>query len=202
LSVLPEGNYGAGSVIFWDRGFYRHPSSGDESESEKLLLDGLKKGDLKFVLAGEKLHCEFTLVKTGKDGKSWLLLKKKDRHAAKVDIFKEIRSVVSHKSVEEMLENSFGKSFRQRKMSQIRLHEAKESKELKNASVIPMPHNIKPMLATPVREPFDDTDLLFEVKWDGYRAVAEVRDGQVSLYSRNLIALDRKFFPLWICCAN
>jgi bifunctional non-homologous end joining protein LigD len=194
--AIPEGNYGAGSVIVWDRGFYRHPSSGDESESEKLLLDGLKKGDLKFVLEGEKLHGEFALVKTGKDEKSWLLLKKKDRHAAKVDVLKENRSVVSNKSVEEMLENSSGKSFRQRKVNQIRLHEAKESEELKNAPVLSMPHNIKPMLATPIREPFDDPDWLFEVKWDGYRAVAEVQDGQVSLYSRNLIALDRKFFPI------
>src|SRR5574341_1927665 len=65
--VIPEGNYGAGSVIIWDRGFYRHPSAKNESESEKLLREGLKKGDLKFVLEGEKLHGEFALVKTGKD---------------------------------------------------------------------------------------------------------------------------------------
>ena len=81
--VIPEGNYGAGSVIIWDRGFYHHPSTQDEKESEKLLLEGLKKGDMKFVLEGEKLHGEFALVKTGKDGKSWLLLKKKDRNATR-----------------------------------------------------------------------------------------------------------------------
>jgi len=86
--VIPEGNYGAGSVIIWDKGFYHHPSTGDENESSKLLLDGLKKGDLKFVLEGEKLRGEFALVKTGKDGKSWLLLKKKDRNATKGDILK------------------------------------------------------------------------------------------------------------------
>ena len=133
--VIPEGNYGAGSVIIWDRGFYRHPSATDEDENEKLLLEGLRKGDLKFVLEGEKLHGEFALVKTGKDGKSWLLLKKKDRYAANGDILKENRSVVSHKTLEEMLETGAGKSFRQRKISQIRLHEAKESEELKDAPV-------------------------------------------------------------------
>ncbi len=102
--VIPEGNYGAGSVIIWDRGFYHHPSTQDEKESEKLLLEGLKKGDMKFVLEGEKLHGEFALVKTGKDGKSWLLLKKKDRNATREEILRENRSVVSHKTLEEMLE--------------------------------------------------------------------------------------------------
>ncbi len=54
--VIPEHNYGAGSVIIWDRGFYHHPSDGDGKESERLLLDGLRKGDMKFVLDGEKLQ--------------------------------------------------------------------------------------------------------------------------------------------------
>ena len=67
--VIPEHNYGAGSVIIWDRGFYRHPSDKDGKESERLLLDGLRKGDMKFVLEGEKLQGEFALVKTRKDEK-------------------------------------------------------------------------------------------------------------------------------------
>jgi bifunctional non-homologous end joining protein LigD len=194
--VIPEGNYGAGSVIIWDRGSYRHPSARDEKESERLLLDGFRKGNLKFLLEGEKLQGEFALVRTGKDGKSWLLLKKKDRNAAKGDILKENRSVVSHKTLEEMLEGEGPKSFRQKKLKQIRLHEAMESEDLQDAPVKPMPHGIQPMLATPVKKPFDHPDWIFEVKWDGYRAVAEIRDGDVSLYSRNLISFDKKFFPI------
>ena len=62
--VIPEGNYGAGSVIVWDRGFYQHPAAKDREESEKLLLEGLSKGNLKFVLAGEKLRGELALVRT------------------------------------------------------------------------------------------------------------------------------------------
>ncbi|RII29117.1 MAG: hypothetical protein CXR31_04425 [Geobacter sp.] len=193
--VIPEGNYGAGSVIIWDRGFYRHPSA-DETGSEKLLLEGLKKGDMKFVLEGEKLQGEFALVKTGKDGKSWLLLKKKDRYASTGDVLKENRSVESHKTLEEMLETGAQKSFRQKKTNQIRQHEALESEALKDAPVTPMPHNIKPMLATLAREPFDHPDWIFEMKWDGYRAVAEIRDGEVALLSRNLISLNRRFFPI------
>ncbi len=194
--VIPEGNYGAGSVIIWDRGFYHHPATRDDNESEKLLLDGLRKGNMKFVLEGEKLHGEFALVKAGKDGKTWLLLKKKDRNAAKGDVLKDNRSVVSHKTLEEMLEAGRSKSFRQKKLIQIRLHEAMESEDLKDAPIKPMPKAIKPMLATPVTEPFDHPDWIFEVKWDGYRAVAEIRDGAASLYSRNLISFDKKFSPI------
>lgn len=102
--VIPKGNYGAGRVIIWDRGSFRHPYTRKRKESEKLLLEGLRKGNMKFILDGEKLHGEFALVKTGKDEKSWLLLKKKDRYASKEDILKENRSVVSNKTLEEVLE--------------------------------------------------------------------------------------------------
>lgn len=194
--VIPENNYGAGSVIIWDRGFYHHPLERDEKESGKLLQDGLRKGDLKFVLEGEKLRGEFALVRTGKDGKSWLLLKKKDREPAKGDILAQNRSVVSHKTLEEMLEAVPEKTFQQNKLNQIRLHEAMESKDLKDAPIGPMPHAVQPMLANVAREPFDHPDWIFEVKWDGYRAVAEIRDREVSLYSRNRLSFNKKFSPV------
>jgi DNA ligase D-like protein (predicted ligase)/DNA ligase D-like protein (predicted 3'-phosphoesterase) len=194
--VIPAGNYGAGSVIIWDRGFYRHPAASNGKENEKLLLEGLKKGDLKFVLEGEKLRGEFALVKTGKDGKSWLLLKKKDRHAGKGDILGENRSVVSNRTLEEVFAARPGEASGQKKIEQICLREALESEALKDAPLAPMPHAIKPMLATLVRKPFDHPDWLFEVKWDGYRTVAEIRDGDVALYSRNLISLNQKYVPI------
>src|SRR4030042_3778731 len=194
--VIPEGNYGAGSVIIWDKGLYHHPSAIDRKESEKLLLSGLRKGNMKFVLAGKKLQGEFALVKTEMDEKSWLLLKKKDRYAIKEDILKETRSVVSNKTLEEVFESKPEKSFRQKKVNQIRLQEAIGSEDLKDTPVKPMPHNIKPMLATLVKEPFDHPDWVFEVKWDGYRAIAEIRDEGVSLYSRTHISLNKKFPPI------
>jgi bifunctional non-homologous end joining protein LigD len=194
--VIPEGNYGAGGVIIWDRGFYHDPSARDRIECERLLLDGLRKGDLKFVLEGEKLQGEFALVKTGRDGKSWLLLKKKDRHARKGEIRTDNRSVASGETLEELLEGGPEKSSHRKKIERIRLREALESYELSEAPVKPMPHAIRPMLATLAREPFDHPDWIFEVKWDGYRAVAEIRDGDVSLYSRNLLSLNEKFPPI------
>lgn len=194
--VIPEGNYGAGSVIIWDRGFYRHPLAKDSKENEKLLLEGLKKGDLKFILEGEKIHGEFALVKTGRDGKSWLLLKKKDVYASKDDILIKNHSVVSGKTLEEISGTGAQKSFMQKKIDQIRVREAMEMDDLKDAPLKPMPHAVKPMLASQVKKSFDHPDWIYEVKWDGYRAIAEVRDGTVSLYSRNGISLSGKFQPV------
>lgn len=194
--VIPEGNYGAGGVIIWDRGYYRHPLARDEDENRQLLRAGLDKGDLKFVLTGEKLHGEFALVKTRQDEKSWLLLKKKDRFASVAEILQENRSVVSHQTLEELLDAGASPAFREKKVTQIRRDEARERVELTAAPLAAMPHQIRPMLATLVREPFDHPDWLFEVKWDGYRAVAELRDGEVTLYSRNLLPLNQKFLPI------
>ena len=194
--VIPEDQYGAGSVIVWDRGRYRHPSARNEDESERLLLEGLDKGSLKIVLEGEKLRGEFALVRTGRGGTSWLLLKKKDRYAAGDAILKENRSVLSGKTLEEIIEGKGSTTFRRKKLSQIRVREALESADLENAPAVPMPHGIRPMLASPVRTPFDDPDWLFEVKWDGYRAVAEIREEGVSLYSRNLLSLEKRYPPV------
>jgi bifunctional non-homologous end joining protein LigD len=192
--VIPEGNYGAGSVIIWDRGFYHHPSTHNGKESERLLLDGLRKGDMKFVLEGEKLQGEFALVKTRKDEKSWLLLKKKDQYATTEDILKEKHSVVSRKTLEDVSKAAPQKSFGQKKIGQIRLREVLEGDDdLKDAPVKPMPHDIKPMLATLIKKPFNHPDWIFEVKWDGYRALAEIREGKVLLYSRNRIDFVQKF---------
>lgn len=50
---------------------------------------------------------------------------------------------------------------------------------------IPFPHEIKPMLAKTAEAPFDDPEWIYEIKWDGYRAIAEIQKGKVRLYSRN-----------------
>jgi bifunctional non-homologous end joining protein LigD len=194
--IIPEGNYGAGSVMVWDRGFYQHPAAKDKKEGEKLLLEGLRKGNLKFVLDGEKLQGEFALIRTQKNGKTWLLLKKKDNYATEEDILRENRSVLSNQTLEEISEAAPKSSSMQEKINQIRLHEVMENEDLQDAPVKPMPHGIKPMLATLVKAPFDHPAWIFEVKWDGYRAIAEIQDGKVALYSRNRISLNKKYLPI------
>jgi bifunctional non-homologous end joining protein LigD len=182
--IIPPGNYGAGGVIIWDKGFYGSPFSSDKKEGEKLLLEGLKKGDLKFVLAGSKLKGEFALVKTRWDEKSWLLIKKKDQYVSTVDVLMQDRSVVSGKTIDELgggRENSFAAG--SRKLSAI----------IAGAPVKPFPHALVPMLPEAIKKPFDNADWVFEVKWDGYRAIAEIDDPNASLYSRNRLPLMKKF---------
>lgn len=193
--IIPEGNYGAGTVIIWDRGFYRHPLAKDRKESSRLLRDGLRKGDMKFVLEGEKLCGEFALVRTRQGENSWLLLKKKDQCTSREGILRESRSVASGRTLEEIAGTASEKTSEER-IARVRLREMIEGGELKDAPLRPMPHAILPMLATAAKEPFDHPDWIFEVKWDGYRAIAEIRNRDVSLYSRNLISLNKKFAPI------
>jgi bifunctional non-homologous end joining protein LigD len=191
--IIPKGSYGAGTVIVWDRGLYRHASLEQGNDGEKRLAEGLTKGDLKFVLHGEKLRGEFALVKTAKDDTSWLLIKKKDRYATPENVLAEDRSVASGRTLEEIAAPAEAPSALHAKASSARLREALEDRDLREAPVAPMPRRMRPMLAGTVAKPFDDPDWIFEVKWDGYRAVAEIGGGDVSLHSRNLLALNGRF---------
>ncbi|RYE54782.1 MAG: hypothetical protein EOP48_11560 [Sphingobacteriales bacterium] len=68
---------------------------------------------------------------------------------------------------------------------------------LKKAPKTKIPSGIKPMLATLVNAPFDDDDWQYEVKWDGYRALAFVNKGKVELLSRNNKSFNDKFYPIY-----
>src|SRR5450432_1162274 len=77
--TIPTGNYGAGTVMVWDEGTYCSRHSDERPESDRLLREGLRSGHLTFVLNGQKLKGEFSLLKLkrGKDNE-WLLIKKND----------------------------------------------------------------------------------------------------------------------------
>ena len=81
--TIPAGNYGAGTVMVWDQGTYHLRDTEDRAQTEKLLRQGLERGQVSFVLAGEKLKGEFSLLRL-KRGKSneWLLIKKRDEWAS------------------------------------------------------------------------------------------------------------------------
>jgi len=128
--------------------------------------------------------------------KTWLLLKKKDAHATGANIAGDNRSVVSRRTLEDVAVSAEHDPPKQAKMDRMRREEAMEEGELADAPVAPMPRHVRPMLATLVKEPFDDEEWIFEVKWDGYRAIARIGDAKVSLYSRNLLSLDEKFAPI------
>ena len=105
--IIPEGNYGAGTVIVWDEGNYSSLEPGTKKEQEKILLKQLKAGSIKIIMNGEKLKGEFALVKL-KDakGNAWLLIKHNDDFAKTTDVTRKGRSVISKKTLEQVARTS------------------------------------------------------------------------------------------------
>jgi len=105
--IIPEGNYGAGTVIVWDEGTYEALEGGNKKEQEKTLLQQLKKGSLKFKMNGKKLKGEFALVKLkNAENNAWLLIKHRDKYAKESDITKKDKSVVSGKTIQAIEKTS------------------------------------------------------------------------------------------------
>jgi len=103
--TIPEGEYGGGTVMVWDRGEWA-PENGD-------IAEALQKGDLKFTLYGKKLHGSWVLVRTrgysSKADKSWLLIKHRDQYASTKDVAEEMpRSVVSKRLMAEIARDEGG----------------------------------------------------------------------------------------------
>ncbi len=191
--VIPKGNYGAGTVMVWDNGTYSVPGVATREDSEKAVEDGLEKGRFSLLLDGKKLRGEFALFRIKGDNKSnWLFVKKQDAFASEQPIADEDVSVLSQRSMSEIAGNS--QTSKLSGGSETR-STAPPRKKL-NLRGIPkgaLPRNIKPMLATPAAEPFDHPDWLFEIKWDGYRAIAEVQKKNVRLYSRNNLSFEARY---------
>lgn len=134
--IIPEGNYGAGTVIVWDEGTYEpleNPSD-NKKENEKNLLRQLHAGSLKFVMHGKKLKGEFALVKTAYRGEnSWLLIKHRDDYASTEDVTQKDKSVTSKKTLEQVEKTSdkIWKSNRAQQVSDNKKQTIKKS-EIKN----------------------------------------------------------------------
>jgi bifunctional non-homologous end joining protein LigD len=202
--IIPEGEYGGGTVIVWDQGTYEpiEQIKGKKAQ-EKHLLEQLKAGSLKIKLHGEKLKGEFALVKThGMAENSWLLIKHEDDFASVKDITKEDKSVISDQTIEQVEENS-DQTWHSNRTNEapVKAKPRKEAKPVKKqgekGSESEIPRGMKPMLATLVDEPFDDPDWQYEVKWDGYRALAFLNEGEVELVSRNNKSFNEKFYPIY-----
>ncbi len=101
--TIPEGNYGAGTVIVWDEGTYEPIEKIEGKKAQdKHLLKQLKEGSIKIVMHGKKMKGEWALVKTKQDENSWLLIKHKDKYASPADITEKAKSVVSGKTLEQI----------------------------------------------------------------------------------------------------
>lgn len=188
---IPKGNYGAGSVIIWDEGTYElYDRKGKtKAQQEKELLSALYKGSIKIVLHGQKLKGSFALVKAPEkeQDNAWFLIKLKDKYASATDITARNKSVRSKLTVEQMATNDGAAVWHSNRQSDGKLKEKKDAATtlLKKGKKSRFPAMPQPMLATLAKDIVNDDDWLYEVKWDGYRIMAAVKDGKAKLLSRS-----------------
>jgi bifunctional non-homologous end joining protein LigD len=195
--VIPEGEYGGGTVLLWDRGTWT--PAGDPAA-------GLRAGRLKFTLAGAKLRGGFSLVRLrgrdrrDADGRSWLLIKERDEHARPAA---ELRitdarpeGVVSGLGLEEVAqarERAWHSSRRKARGRPARAAGAAPRREtggpgagrIPGARPAPLPRFVPLQLATLVAAPPTGDAWLHEMKFDGYRILCRIDGGRVTLWSRN-----------------
>jgi bifunctional non-homologous end joining protein LigD len=167
---IPAGNYGAGTVMVWDRGRFR-------VEGQRGAQEQLEHGEIKFRLAGEKLRGGFVLVRTkrGEKQPEWLMIKHQDEAVDPAwNIDEHDGSVLTGRILEEIA----------RELPPKREPTPLQPGELEGARKAAMPASVSPMLATLIDKPFSDPGWLFEIKWDGARTLAWVEDGEVRLRSR------------------
>lgn len=104
--VIPEGNYGAGTVIVWDEGFYENYEEKPmkKKDQEKAFLQELKNGMLKINLHGKKINGRYTLKKLKSDpsDNAWLLMKSNDKFATENEVTKKDKSVISGKTIAQV----------------------------------------------------------------------------------------------------
>jgi bifunctional non-homologous end joining protein LigD len=176
---IPEGNYGAGTVMVWDRGTFHVEGNLD-------ALRQLEKGEIKFSLNGEKLRGSFVLVKLkqSEKGNEWLMIKHKDAaEDSSWNIDEHEGSAITGRTLEEIKEEL------PPKLRAIPIQPA----ELQNARTGAMPSRVEPMLATLAGHPFSDPNWLFEIKWDGVRALARIENGTLALRSRTGVDIAKRY---------
>ncbi|MBA2433951.1 MAG: ATP-dependent DNA ligase [Chthoniobacterales bacterium] len=210
--IIPEGSYGGGTVMVWDRGnYYVH--------GEK-PLQALKEGRLHLVLEGEKLKGDWALIRTGSEGgkNQWLLLKS-DADVKAISKKRDDQSVKTGRTMKQIAKdrdaqwqshrdepNDTRKNLRARVRQAVADKEAKPKKKVprvakgkKSALALPdslpagKPRFVAPMKPKLVDSPPADGGWIYELKFDGFRALAVKSGEKVKLISRNENDLTKKF---------
>lgn len=176
--VIPNGQYGAGNVMLWDRGIWK-PLDKDPEKA-------YRSGHLRFELEAQKLKGRWDLVRF-KDEAHWFLIKFKDKFARKLQEYdvteEEPDSVMTNLSIDEIGEQ-YGKSSESNKKKLKNKHPLELSNHL---SVSPFPGFVAPQLATLVDKAPEGSDWAHEIKFDGYRIIALIHNDHIHLKSRNNI---------------
>lgn len=211
--IIPEGQYGGGTVMLWDHGTWE---SIDGDPAKKY-----KEGKLKIYLHGEKLRGGWALVRMGgkanEDGKNWLLIKERDDAAQKEKKYSitkaEPNSVTTGRSIEEIaqdadLEWESNRPSNGKKKPKAKQRNASTKKTTRKAAALPDPAELskakkkkppgafKPQLATLRKEIPTGDDWLHEIKYDGYRILCRIDTGKVRLVTRNGKVWTEKFKPV------
>ena len=201
--TIPKGEYGGGTVMLWDEGTWE--PVGDPEE-------GLAKGDLKFILHGERLHGKWVLVRMRRKPKerskreNWLLIKERDAYATeetKPIAERVVTSVRPGRTMDQIAAGNVewltpGASVKQDPADPPKRSAAGRGKakaEGKPASAAP-PKFVAPELATLVDAPPVGDDWLHEIKYDGYRMLAAIGGGEVRIYTRRGLDWTDKLKPL------
>jgi bifunctional non-homologous end joining protein LigD len=162
---IPKGHYGAGHVDVYDHGNWA--IDGDP-------LQALAAGKLDFVLHGQRLRGGWKLVRTNLKGRQvqWLLIKRDDAHATDAE-------------ADDLLDSppATSTSAPRSRKADARWH--KRALALQEARDTPYPHQYAPQLTDHRENAPDGERWLHEIKWDGYRLLADLHDGAVTLRSRN-----------------
>lgn len=191
---IPEGNYGGGEVEIWDSGTYEPLISEDSSgkvSNDMVMEEYLKEGSLKFTLHGKKLKGEFALVKikNGKQKNAWLLIKHRDKYV--VEEYNAEENIAKNSKVTKREDDRNKKNVdtdTTTKKSKSSKKDKKVTGKTKKISGF-----IAPMLAKTAPKAFDGKDWVFEIKWDGFRAIADISSKSLRLYSRNGLSFSEKF---------
>src|SRR5437764_164239 len=218
--IIPEGQYGGGTVMLWDRGAYY--VYGEQP------LKSLREGKLHLVLAGEKAKGEWTLVRIrGRDGEknTWLIMKtgasvkapSKKAEDQSVKTGRTMKQIAEERDAEwesnrEENNPSEKSALKSRIKATLKKKDVEgdrsENKSVPKAAALPKklppakPQFIEPMKAKLVDDPPTYGDWLYELKFDGIRAIAVKNKSKASLISRNGNKLDARFPEIAEAVAN
>ncbi|WP_323614420.1 DNA ligase D [Pseudomonas putida] len=166
---IPQGHYGAGDVIVWDRGIWE--PEGDANQA-------YAKGKLRFRLQGEKLSGVWNLFRTRLAGKKeqWMLVKSHDAQA---------RSEADYSIVEAQPDSVISdRTLVPRSSASAKPVQPPKRKRAGAGKKATLPGQLQPQLATLVDSP-PAGDWRYEVKFDGYRVLARIEGDDVRLFTRN-----------------